>query len=275
MQGLGWKKTEFQIDFRFGEGDLSRTAALARELVTLAPDVIVVRSTPATRVLLQETRTVPLVFVSVSDPVGDGFVQSIARPGGNITGFTNLEAAIGGKWLELIKEVAPKTERVAVLFNPDVAAAGGTFYLRAISDAASSVGLRVDAMEVRTPGEIERGLEALARTPDSALVGMPDPFVVAYRRLTLDLAARYRFPAIYGFRNMALEGGLMSYGVDLVDLDRRAATYVDRILKGERAGELPVQAPTTFELVINAKAAKGLGLTLPPTLLARADEVIE
>ena len=273
---LGWRKgAGVRFDYRFGDGDASRTAAFAKELVELAPDAIVSRGTPATRALLQETRTLPIVFVSVSDPVGDRFVDSIARPGGNVTGFTNLEAAVAGKWLELLKEVAPDTRRVAALFNPDVATAGGTFYLRTITDAAPSFGVSVDAIEVRTTAEIERGLEALARTPGSGLVGMPDPFVVAHRALTMKLVARHRLPAVYGFRNMAVEGGLMSYGVDLIDLDRRSADYVDRILKGTAPGDLPVQAPTKFELVINLKSAKVLGLAVSPTLLARADEVIE
>jgi putative tryptophan/tyrosine transport system substrate-binding protein len=173
---LGWRRgASVRFDYRFGDGDASRTAAFAKELVGLAPDAIVSRGTPATRALLQETRTLPIVFVSVSDPVGDRFVDSIARPGGNVTGFTNLEAAVAGKWLELLKEVAPDTRRVAALFNPDVATAGGTFYLRAITDAAPSFGVSVDAIEVRTTGEIEGGREAFARTPGSGLVGMPDP----------------------------------------------------------------------------------------------------
>ena len=273
---FGWKEgVEFRVDYRFGEGDAVRTAAFAKELVALTPDVIVARSTPATRMLLQETRTIPIVFVSVSDPVGDRFVNSIARPSGNATGFTNLEAAMGGKWLELLKEVAPKTKRVAALFNPAVAAGGGMFYLRTLADTAPSFGVSLDPMEVRTPADIERGLEALARTPGAGLIGMPDPFVSAHRAVMIDLAARYRIPAIYGFRNMAVEGGLMSYGVDLVDLDRRSAAYVDRILRGAAPGELPVQAPTKFELVINLKTAKALGLDVPWFLQQRADEVIE
>ena len=210
---FGWKEgAEFRVDYRFGEGDVTRTAALAKELVALTPDVIVARSTPATRMLLQETPTIPIVFVSVSDPVGDRFVHSIARPGGNVTGFTNLEAAMGGKWLELLKEVAPNTKRVGALFNPDVAAGGGMFYVRTVADTAPSFGVSLDPMEVRTPRDIERGLEVLARTPGAGLIGMPDPFVSAHRALMIDLAARYRIPAIYGFRNMAVVGGLMSYG---------------------------------------------------------------
>jgi len=275
LELLGWKPSAFRLEYRYGEGDYLRTAASAKELVALGPDVMLVRGTPATRAVLQETRTIPIVFVSVSDPVGDGFVNSVVRPGGNLTGFTNLDAMMGGKWLELLKEVAPNIKRVGAFFNPDVATAGGTFYVRAIAEAAPSFAVTLEKMEVRTPRDIERGIEALTREADVGLIGMPDPFVVAYRTLTMDLAARYRVPAVYGFRNMAVEGGLMSYGVDLVDLDRRSAVYVDRILKGARPGELPIQAPNKFELVVNLKTAKTLGLTIPPSLLARADEVIE
>jgi putative ABC transport system substrate-binding protein len=273
---LGWVEgTNLHTDFRFGEGDAKRTEMLAKELAGLAPDVIVSRGTPATRLLLQSTRTIPIVFTSVSDPVGDRFVSSIARPGGNVTGFTNLEGAMGGKWLELLKEVAPNIKRVAALFNPDVAAGGGKFYLRAITNAAPTFGVKVEPIEVRTIGDIERGVAKISSIPGSGLVGMPDPFVVANRALTLNLAARYRLPAVYGFRNMAMEGGLMSYGVDIVDLDRRAAAYVDRILKGAAPGELPVQAPVKFQLVVNLKTAKAIGLDIPPLFLHRADEVIE
>jgi putative tryptophan/tyrosine transport system substrate-binding protein len=266
---------QFRIDERFAAGDPGRLAALAKGLVRLAPDVIVSRGTPATRQLLSEMRTIPIVFVSVSDPVGSRFVSSIARPGGNATGFTNLEAGMGGKWLELLKEVAPRTRSVAALFNPDVAAAGGEFYLRAISHAAPSFGMTVNPIEVRSIADIERGLEVLAQTTDSGLVGMPDPFVVANGATVLKLAAHYRLPAVYGFRNLAVEGGLMSYGVDIVDSDRQAAAYVDRILKGASPGDLPVQAPVKFELVVNLKAAKAIGLDIPAAFLLRADEVIE
>jgi putative ABC transport system substrate-binding protein len=273
---LGWQEgSHFRIDERFGAGDPGRTAALAKELVALAPHVIVSRGTPATRQLLQETRTIPIVFVSVSDPVGDRFVGSIARPGGNVTGFTNLEAGMGGKWLELLKEVAPGIKRVATLFNPESATAGGAFYLRAIKNAAPSFAVTVDPIEVRSTVDIERGLQSLAQTADSGLIGMPDPFVMAHRAVLLNLAARYRLPAVYGFRNMAVEGGVMSYGVDIVDSDRQAAAYVDRILKGAAAGELPVQAPVKFELVVNLKAAKAMGLDIPTSFLLRADEIIE
>ena len=275
LRRLGWKEAESHIDSRFGEGEAGRTAAAAKELVALAPEVIVARGTPATRVAMQETRTIPIVFVSVSDPVGDRFVQSIANPGGNVTGFTNLDAGMGGKWLDLLREAVPGITRIAALSNPDVATAGGTFYLRVVSEAAASLGMTVDAVPVRSTADIERALERLASTSGAGLIGMPDPFVVVHGKLLIDLAARYRIPAIYGFRNLAVEGGLMSYGVDLVDLDRRAASYVDRILKGERPGDLPIQAPTKFELVLNLRTANALGLTISPTLLARADEVIE
>jgi putative ABC transport system substrate-binding protein len=263
------------IDYRFGAGDPDRMAAFAKELVGLRPDVILARSTPAVKAVLSETRTIPIVFVSVSDPVGDGLAASVARPGGNVTGFTNVEASMGGKWLELLKEIAPRTRTVAVLFNPKVAPGGGSYYLRTIEVLVPAFGVSLTSYPVDSATDIEAAMAAHAREPDSALLGMPDPFISAHRGLTIELAARYRLPAVYGFRNFAVEGGLMSYGVDIVDLYRRSATYVSGILKGEKPADLPVQAPTKFELVINLKTAKALGLEVPPTLLARADEVIE
>lgn len=276
MGKLGWQEgAHFRIEARYGAGDAGRTAAMAKELVTLAPDVIVSRGTPATRQLMQETRSIPIVFVSVSDPVGDRFVNSIARPGGNVTGFTNLEAGMGGKWVELLKEVAPRIKRVSAMFNPDVATAGGAFYFRAINNAAQSLGVAVNSIEVRSSADIERAVLGLAQNSNSGLIGMPDPFVMEHRAMLLKLAAQRHLPAIYGFRNMAVEGGLMSYGVDIIDSDRRAASYVDRILKGAAPGELPVQAPVKFELVVNLKTAKTMGLEIPTSFLLRADEVIE
>jgi putative ABC transport system substrate-binding protein len=276
INALGWADgRNIQIDYRFGAGAAGRMAALAKELVSLRPDVILARSTPAVKAVAAETRTIPIIFVSVSDPVGDGLTASVARPGGKVTGFTNVEASMGGKWLELLKEIAPRTRRVAVLFNPKVAPGGGEYYLRTIETVLPSFGFSLTRFPVESANDIEAALTAHAREPDGALLGMPDPFISAYRALTIELAARHRLPAVYGFRNMAVEGGLMSYGVDIVDLYRRSGVYVDRILKGENPADLPVQAPTKFELVINLKIAKALGLTVPPTLLARADEVIE
>jgi putative ABC transport system substrate-binding protein len=216
IEALGWTEgSNVLIDYRFGAGDADRMAAFAKELVGLRPDVILARSTPAVKAVLSETRAIPIVFVSVSDPVGDGLAASVARPGGSVTGFTNVEASMGGKWLELLKEVAPRTRRVAVLFNPKVAPGGGSYYLRTIEAVAPSFGVSLSSFPVDGATNIETAIAAHAREPDSALLGMPDPFISAYRALTIELTARHRLPAVYGFRNIAVEGGLMSYGVDI------------------------------------------------------------
>ena len=247
----------------------------ARELVSLKPDVILARSTAAVRALKPETNTIPVVFVSVSDPVGDNFVASMARPGGNITGFTNVEASLGGKWVELLKEVAPGVKRATILFNPDVASSGGSFYLRTIEAAAALVSVAINPVRVLTVAEIETALAAVAAEKDSGLIVMPDPFIVPNRASIRAFAERNRIPAIYGFPYMAQEGGLLAYGIDNVDLHRRSADYIDRILKGAQPGQLPVQAPVRFSLVLNLKTAKAVGIAFSPGLLARADEVIE
>jgi ABC-type uncharacterized transport system substrate-binding protein len=275
MQSLGWTDgANVRIDYRFAAGDRDRLAASGKELVGLKPDVLLARSTTAVRALLAETRTIPIVFVSVSDPVGEKFAASLARPGGNATGFTNVEGTMGGKWLELLKEVAPHLRRVGILFNPRVAVAGGSFFLPPIKAAAPAFALTLDILPVHSVGEMEEAVTALAREPNSALVVPPDVFIVANRASVIELAARHRLPAIYAFRNMAVEGGLMSYGVDVADLYRRSAAYVDRVLRGAQPGELPIQAPISFELVLNLKTAKSLGLALSPSLLLRG-EVIE
>ena len=233
MQSLGWADgANLRIDYRFAAGDRDRLAASGKELVGLKPDVLIARSTTAVRALLAETRTIPIVFVSVSDPVGEKFASSLARPGGNATGFTNVEATMGGKWLELLKEVAPHLRRVGILFNPRVAVAGGSFFLPPIKAAAPAFALTLDILPVHSVGEMEEAVTALAREPNSALVVPPDVFIVANRASVIELAARHRLPAIYAFRNMAVEGGLMSYGVDVADLYRRSAAYVDRVLRG-------------------------------------------
>ena len=276
MQSLGWTDgANVRIDYRFAAGDRDRLAASGKELVGLTPDVLLARSTTAVRALLAETRTIPIVFVSVSDPVGEKFAASLARPGGNATGFTNVEATMGGKWLELLKEVAPLLRRVGILFNPRVAVAGGSFFLPPIEAAAPAFALTLNILPVHTVREMEQAVAALAREPNSALVVPPDVFIVANRASVIELAARHRLPAVYAFRNMAVEGGLMSYGVDVADLYRRSAAYVDRILKGDKPGELPIQAPTRFELVLNLKTAKSIGLEVSREFLLRTDEVIE
>jgi putative ABC transport system substrate-binding protein len=241
----------------------------------LKPDVLVGNSTPATAALLLETRTIPIVFVGVSDPVGSRFVISIARPGGATTGFTNFEPSLIGKWFEILKEVAPGIARAAVVFNPKTARGGGSFFLDPFEPVARSLAVEPIAARVNDAGEIESAVAAMAREPGGSLIVMPDAFTTVHRQLIILLAARYALPAIYPYRYQAVEGGLLSYGVDTVDLMRRAAPYVDRILKGEKPADLPVQAPIKFDLVINLRAAKVLGITVPPTLLATADEVIE
>ena len=274
MQSLGWTDgANVRIDYRFAAGDRDRLAASGKELGGLKPDVLLARSTTAVRALIAETRTIPIVFVSVSDPVGEKFAASLARPGGNATGFTNVEATMGGKWLELLKEVAPHLRRVGILFNPRVAVAGGSFFLPPIEAAAPAFALTLDLLTVHSVGEMEEAVTALAREPNSALVVPPDVFIVANRASVI--AARHRLPAIYAFRNMAVEGGLMSYGVDVADLYRRSAAYVDRVLRGSQPGELPIQAPISFELVLNLKTAKSLGLEVSREFLVRTNEVIE
>ena len=276
MSGFGWTEgRNLHVDYRFGAGDRSRLAEAGRELVNLKPDVLLARSPTSVKALLAETRRIPIVFVSVSDPVGERFAASLARPGGNVTGFTNVEPTMAGKWLELLREIAPQVGRVGVLYNPNVAVGGGAFFLRAIESAAPSFALSFEIASVHTVADMEQVVEALARSPDGGLVVPPDVFIVANRAAMIALAARHRVPAVYAFRNMAAEGGLLSYGVDVADLYRRSAAYVDRILRGADPGDLPIQAPTRFELVINLGTARALGLQVPRELLLRADEVIE
>ncbi len=276
MKGYGWTEgSNLHIDYRNGAGDADRIAAAARELVALKPDVILTRSTPATRALAPMTQTIPIVFISVSDPIGERFAASMAKPGGNMTGFTNVEASMGSKWVELLKEAVPHIKHAAVLFNPRVAPERGEFYLRTIRMAAPALGIVVEPIPVDTRAEIEAAITALTRRSDSGLLVMPDPFIVPNRALVIALAARHRLPAIYGFRNMAVEGGLISYGVDLVDMLRRSAEYVDRILKGAKPAELPVQAPVKFDLVVNLRTAKAIELKIPEAFLLRADTLIE
>ena len=273
---LGWTDgRNARIDVRWATGDVGRIQTYAKDLVALQPDVILVRATPGAAALHQETRTIPIVFVGASDPVGSGFVASIARPGGNVTGFTNVEASVGGKWVEVLKEINPRITRIAVMFDPKTSVAGGSFYLRLVQDAAKSIAVETIATPVADAREIERAIEAFAREPEGGLLVQPDVTIHNNRALIIALTARYRLPAVYSFQFYVTEGGLASYGVDVVDLHRRAAVYVDRILRGEKPGQLAVQAPTKFELAINLKTAKALGIAMPPALIARADRVIE
>ena len=276
LQELGWMEgRNIRIERRWAQGDTGRMRAFAKEFVTLQPDLIVSGNTPITAALLRETRTIPIVFTSVADPVGSGFVESLARPGGNVTGFATLEPSLGGKWVELLKEIAPKVTRIGIIFNPETAVRQGLLYSQPIKAAAASFQMEDIAIAVHSATEIESALATFARNPESGLIVIPDNFTQVHRQLITSLALRHRLPAVYAYRPMATIGGLVSYGVDNANLVRQAAGYVDRILRGEKPGELPVQQPTKFELAINLKTAKALGFTVPAALLARADEVIE
>jgi putative ABC transport system substrate-binding protein len=274
LQELGWTVgRNLQIDFRWGAGNADNVRRFAAELVALAPDVILAPGTSTLEPLLQATRSVPIVFVHLADPVGGGFVESLARPGGNATGFTNLEYGISGKWLELLKQLAPRVARAAVL--RDSTLTSGTAQFAAIQAVAPSLGVDVAPINVRNAGEIERGIAALARSANGGLIVPAGGSVVRHRDLIITRAGQHKLPAVYYDRYFVTAGGLISYGPDLVDQYRQAAGYIDRILKGEKPADLPVQAPTKYQIVLNLKTAKALGLEVPPTVLARADEVIE
>jgi putative ABC transport system substrate-binding protein len=276
LQTLGWAEgRSVRIDVRWAPtSDPPAMQRAAKELVALQPDVILSHNTPTTATLLRQTRTIPIVFVVVSDPIGSGFVASLPRPGGNVTGFTNIEPTMASKWLELLKEVAPRVARVAFLFNPATAPYAES-YLGPFKVAAAALALEAAAVPVHDTSELESAIAAQARAPNGGLVVMTDSFLVTHRAEITRLAARYRLPTVYPFRDFVELGGLLSYGNDLLDNFHRAATYADRILKGATPNELPVQAPVKFELIINLKTAKALGLTIPPSLLARADEIME
>jgi putative tryptophan/tyrosine transport system substrate-binding protein len=274
LQQLGWTIGQnVLVDYRWGGGSAEAMRKHAAELVALAPDVVLAHSSTALAPLLQLTRTVPIVFTVVADPVGAGYVESLARPGGNATGFTNFEYGIAGKWLELLKEIFPAVRRVVVLRESAIAVGPAQF--GTLQGLAPSLGVELRPVDVRDAGEIERTITAFAQGSNGGLIVTGSPAAVVHRELIISLAARHRLPAIYPTRFYAASGGLISYGPDFVDQFRRAAGYVDRILKGEKPADLPVQAPTRYELAINLKTAKALGLEVPPTLLARADEVIE
>jgi len=274
LQQLGWSNGQnVQIDIRTGAGDADRIRRYAEELVGLAPDVIFATGTSVVAPFLKATRTVPVVFTNVVDPVGAGFVDSLARPGGNVTGFVSFEYGLSAKWPELLKEIAPRVTRVAVIRDPNISA--GTGQLGAIQAAASSLGLELIAVNPREASEIERAITAFARTPNGGLITTGSALAIIHRDLIIGLAAKHKLPAVYHRRVFPASGGLISYGPDVIDLSRRAAGYVDRILKGEKPADLPVQSPSKYELVINPKTAKALGLTIPPAILARADEVID
>jgi putative tryptophan/tyrosine transport system substrate-binding protein len=274
LRRLGWTDGHnIRFDYRWGGGNIESGRTLAAELVRSAPDAIIVAGDPALTELHRLTKTIPIVFTQVSDPVDSGFVASLARPGANLTGFQNFEPEMGGKWLAVLREAAPGLIRVGVLFNSG--AAPHALFLRAVEAAAPSLGVTVTAAHVQTGSEIERAITAFGSQPDAGLIVFPHPSTIANRASISALAARHRMPAIYPYRYFATDGGLISYGPDQIDQWRGAAAYVDRILRGEKPSELPVQAPVKYEMVINLKTARALGLDVPATLIARADEVIE
>jgi putative ABC transport system substrate-binding protein len=274
LQQLGWIEGQnLKIDYRFSLGTTASISKSAAELVALAPDVIMAGGSAPTEALLRETRSVPIVFAIVPDPLGAGFVKSLRKPGGNVTGFMQAEFNLSGKWLELLKEIAPRVTQVAVLRDPTITAGIGQFAV--IQSVSPSLSVDVTPVDIRNAAEIERDVASFARTPNGGLILTTTPLALIHSDLILDLAARHRLPTVYSTRSYAVRGGLVSYGANFLDLYRNTAGYIDRILKGENPADLPVHAPTKYELVINLKTAKTLGLTVPPTLLARADEVIE
>jgi putative ABC transport system substrate-binding protein len=272
---LGWTLgRNLRIDYRWAGGDVERVRIAVPELLGLAPDAILADGTPALRAIRQATTSIPIVFTVVSEPVAEGFVASLAHPGGNITGFSNLEPGVGAKWLELLQQVSPGVTRATLVFNPDTTPVSRQQSGWAQA-AAEKLGIAAMVVPVRNPAEIEAAVTMAGREPGGGLILPQDSFTVVYRQLIVELAARHRLPAVYAFRYFATAGGLLSYGVDVVDQFRQAATYIDRILRGTNPADLPVQQPTKFELVVNLKTAKALGLTIPETLLATADEVIQ
>jgi putative tryptophan/tyrosine transport system substrate-binding protein len=275
MQEQGWSEGQnLQIEYRWAGPDAGRIKAFAAELVATSPSVILALSSPSVAALRDVTRTVPVVFVGIGDPVGQGFIVSLARPGGNITGFTGFEFSLGEKWMGFLKELAPGVSRAAFLFNPVI----GPYYsswLKSLEAAASALGVQMSAAPIRTAADVEVAISAIAALPGGGLIVEPDTYTSANRRLIIGLAARYRLPAVYAYYRDAAEGGLLSYGPDMDDLFRRSASYIDRILKGEKPADLPVQDPLKYELVINLQTAKALDLTVPNTLLTSAAKVID
>jgi putative ABC transport system substrate-binding protein len=278
-QGLakkGWIVGQnLRIEYRFAAGDIERMLSLSKELVALHPDVIIGHSTPVVAALLKTTQTIPIVFVAVGDPVGSGFVTSIARPGGNVTGFSVLQPTVTGKYLSILRELKPQIARVAIMYNPESVSVGGAPYMPAFMGSAKEFNVTPIEIQVHSTNEIETGMASLGAAPGSALIVLPDNFNTVHRQTIISLAAQWRIPTIYAYRYFADEGGLLSYGVDVLDLFRRAPDYVDRILQGANPADLPVQAPRKFELVINLKTARTLGLVVPRILLAGADALIE
>jgi putative ABC transport system substrate-binding protein len=275
LAALGWVEGKnLKMEVRWSAGDPNQAAVFAKELVALAPDVILSNTTPVTAALHRETRTIPIVFTVVSDPVGSGFVQNLSRPGGNVTGLINLESSLAEKWVQLLSQVAPKVKRMAVMFNP-ATAPYAEYYLTRLNAAGDALGVKTFIATVRREKDIEEVVTTLGRERGSGLIVMTDSYVLVNRKLIIAAAARRKVPTMYYTGDMVVEGGLISYGVDVVDLFRRAAPYVDRVLRGAKPAELPIEQPGKFELFINAKTAKALGLVIPESMLLRADKVIQ
>jgi putative ABC transport system substrate-binding protein len=276
LAALGWTEgRNMRMDVRWAAGSIERTRTFAKELVDLQPEIILAHSTPATAALQRETRTIPIVFVGPSDPIGSGFIENLPRPGANLTGFIDLEASLGGKWLELLTEIAPGMKRVAIMFNPDTAPYSRSYFLPSFEAAARSLKVEAIMAPVHSDAEIESVITSLGREPGGGLEVIPDTFIFVHRALIILLAARNNVPAVYHQSEFARGGGLLSYGPDRVDMFRRSASYVDRILRGARPADLPAQLPIKFEMVLNLKTAKALGLAVPPSIMLRVDEVIE
>jgi ABC-type uncharacterized transport system substrate-binding protein len=277
MQAFGWRdRKNVRYDVRWGNSNRQRVSVEASKLIAAAPTVVLTIGTPATRAAHRLTKSIPIVFAIVSDPVGDGFVESLSRPGGNVSGFITYYPEFVEKWVDLVKEAAPQTERTGLLFNPRTAPFSSNQYLRPVLERATRrLAIEPAMLPVKSETEIRSAILAIARKPGGSLIIMPDSFMIAYRDTIIDLAAKHKVPAIYPFSPFAFKGGLMAYGVNMADLTRRAASYVDRVLKGEKVASLPVQLPTKFEMVINIKAAKEIGLNIPLSVLVQATEVIE
>lgn len=276
LRAAGWLDGKnIHVDYRWAGPDIDRIKQAAKEIVAGRPDVVIAHTSPATIALMSETSTMPVVFVTVTEPLAQGFVKSLAKPGGNVTGFMNFEFSMGGKWIEILKEILPDVKQAKVMFNPKTAPGGGDIFLRSIEAGARSLGIEVGSVRVRSSEEIETAIATLGGASATGLIVPPDIFLTANRATIVQFAAQFRVPTIYQYDYFVRDGGLASYGVDFPDLFRRAGGYVDQVLKGASPAELPVQAPTKFQLAVNLKAARALGLTLPPTLLTRADEVIE
>jgi len=275
FQALGWTEgRDFEIEYRWGNADTKRMGAFAKELVERSPDILLAHSTPPVVALLRETRSIPIVFLTVTDPVGQGLVANLAQPGGNVTGFSVFEISLGSKWLEILREIAPDIKRATIIYNPTTAPYY-PLYLRAIREAAASFAIEPVPVEVHSDADIERVISSVGGAANGGLFVLPDSFNVVHRKTIIEASARHRVPAIYYFKYFAKDGGLISYGPDEMDLFRRTAGYVDRILKGAQPAKLPVQQPSKFEMVVNLKTAKALGLKVEESFLRLADEVIE